>query len=157
LGKFIVNAAWPVEGFLQDFQLQEMSPARERVNRLATNELARFLFFGAVNVVVTYVLYAAFLQIVSAAWAYTISYIVGVVLAYYLNSKYVFRCALSPLKALTFPLVYLVQYVIGLGIVHIWVNVLYLHPLIAPLLASLGTLPITFFMSRIILKEPAAE
>lgn len=110
--------------------------------------VVRFLLGGGLNTALTYLLYLALLLIFEYWAAYTISYVFGIVLSYLINRKLVFRTAHSWTSALLFPAIYIVQYLLGLAVVHVWVKILDLPAPLAPLVAVAVTLPVTFVLSR---------
>src|ERR1039457_2504705 len=97
-------------------------------------EFLRFLVSGAINTVLTYVLYLLLLLVLSYTVAYTCCYVVGVFLSYYLNARFVFRSPVSLATAGRYPVVYLVQYVVSIVLLHVLVEVCGLDPRIVPLL-----------------------
>ena len=115
-------------------------------------EFLRFLLVGGFNTLSGYAVYLFFLWLLDGPiWAYNISYAVGIIVSYCLNVRFTFRQKLSWKKFAAFPLVYVVQYVVGLlvlktaitaGIPAQW----------AGLLVIAVTIPITFFMSRFLLR-----
>lgn len=108
----------------------------------------RFLLSGGFNTAATYVLYLLLLYVFQYQVSYTITYVLGIVLAYYLNRFFVFR-AKGGLKTIAlFPLVYLVQYLVGLGVLSLWVEILGLGEWLAPVAACVVTIPLTFLLSR---------
>lgn len=111
----------------------------------------RFLLSGGFNTLVTYALYLALCPAFSARASYTIAYVSGIALAYALNRYFVFRTKGSLVAMGLFPAVYLVQYVVGVGIVSLWTDVLRLPEWLAPAPAIAVTLPITFLLSRLLL------
>lgn len=117
------------------------------------SEMVRFLLVGATNTTVSYVLYLLLLSFMPYLYAYSISYGIGIVVSYILNSRFVFRQPLSLHKFLQFPIVYVMQY--SLGVVILWLLVGQLG--ISPALAMIGvvavTIPVTFVASRFILKR----
>jgi putative flippase GtrA len=118
-----------------------------------STELIRFLLVGATNTAVAYVLYLLFLIFMPYLYAYSISYGIGVVVSYVLNSLFVFRQPLSLGKFLQFPVVYVIQY--GFGAVLLWllVSQAALAPALAMIAVSVLTIPITYVTSRFILKR----
>lgn len=116
-------------------------------------EGVRFLVSGAANTATTYLLYVLLLDWIGYAASYTISYAVGIVLAYFLNCLFVFRSKLSLGKFLSFPLVYLVQYLGGMALLYLLVDVAGMNPKIAPALVIAATIPVTFLLSRRILRD----
>lgn len=106
-----------------------------------------------VNTGVTYLIYLLFILFLPYAAAYTVTYIAGIFISYFLNSVFVFRARLSIKALLQFPLIYLVQYLLGLGTVFACVEWLKISKLIAPLVAVAVTIPVTFVLSRTLLKK----
>lgn len=111
----------------------------------------RFLVAGAATTVVTLGLYVLLLNIVPYALAYTVAFVIGIFMAYLLNSVFVFRAATSMRTFALFPLIYLVQYLVGLTVAAIWVDLLGLPPEFAALAAIVVTLPITYLLTRSLL------
>lgn len=119
-------------------------------------EWMRFLVTGGANTLASWLVYLGLNLVVPYTVAYTGAYIFGIVLTYYLNTRWVFRVPMSWRTFLQFPSVYLVQY--GLGIVLMWAivhNWPAMEPY-APLVVVVLTLPVTFLMSRLILKRDSA-
>jgi hypothetical protein len=54
---------------------------------------------------------------------------------------------------MAFPLVYLVQWILGITILAILVELLSLHESVAPLVVAATTLPLTFALSRYIVRS----
>ncbi len=120
--------------------------------KLFSAEFIRFVFMGGLNTVLTNVFYMLLLFILPYAVSFTVSYIAGIGLAYYLNSVFVFKKRMEWKKALQFPVVYIVQYLIGLGLMFLLIELAGVNEVLAPWLVVLLTLPITFLMSRFIIK-----
>ena len=73
-------------------------------------------------------------------------------MSYYLNSRFVFRREVSLTKALRYPTVYLVQYLLSVLLLCVLIEIFSLNKLIAPALVILITIPVTFSLSRFIIK-----
>jgi putative flippase GtrA len=116
-------------------------------------EIARFLIVGATNTAVAYVLYLLFLAFMPYLYAYSISYGIGVVVSYVLNSRFVFRQPLSLSKFLQFPVVYVIQYGIGAALLWLLVGKASIAPELAMIAVVVLTIPITYLTSRFILKR----
>ena len=112
---------------------------------------SRFLLSGATNTLVTYLLYLLLNVFLGYQLAYFLSFFSGIFLSYWLNSVVVFKVALSWKKLLSFPLVYVVQYVIGAFILRYTVAQLGINEALAPLITIVITLPITYVISRFLL------
>ena len=108
----------------------------------------RFLVAGAINTASTVALYVVLLASVSHAVAFSIAFATGVVISYLLNRTFVFRSRRGFDTVLLFPLVYLVQYLVGLGVVLVWVDVLHLPASVASLVAVVVTIPFTYVLAR---------
>jgi putative flippase GtrA len=116
-------------------------------------EIVRFLLVGATNTIISYVLYLLLLRFVPYLFAYSISYGIGIVISYVLNSSFVFRKPLSMTKFLQFPVVYAIQYGLGAALLWLLVGQAALAPELAMLAVVAATIPVTFVTSRFILKR----
>ena len=108
----------------------------------------RFIFWGGVNALAGYSIYALLIQRFSYLVSYTIAYILGIAISYFVNSKFVFDKKLKLSKALKYPLVYVVHYLLSTVFLYCLVQVLGVNKLIAPLLILLVTVPVTFVLTR---------
>lgn len=118
--------------------------------RLMTAMFGRFMLSGAFNTAITYILYLVLLRFMSYRISYSIAFVSGIIIAYILNLFFVFR-AQGGLKTIAlFPLVYLAQYLAGLGIVTLWVDLLNWNASFAPIAAIVATIPLTFILSRLV-------
>jgi len=113
-----------------------------------TGQFARFVICGVINTLTTYLIYLICLYAVRYSMAYTLSFASGIFISYYLNSRYVFREELSWRKALKYPLVYLVQYLLGISSLYLLVELAGVSEVIAPIFVVLITVPVTFLLSR---------
>lgn len=116
-------------------------------------EFSRFVIVGGANTLLGYLIYALALLFAPYIVAYTISYVAGIFISYYLNSRFVFKANLSLAKALQYPLVYGAQYLIGVGLLRLFVETLTISELLAPAFVVACTLPVTFVLSRLIIKR----
>lgn len=116
-------------------------------------EFSKFILVGVTNTVVTYIIYLLFLMLFEYNIAYGISYLSGIVISFVLNGKFVFKASLTIGKALKYPLVYIVQYVINLVVLNVLIEYISINEKVAPLLVIIISIPITFIMSKTILKN----
>ncbi|MGA7817085.1 GtrA family protein, partial [Caballeronia sp.] len=70
----------------------------------------RFIVGGAANTGFTYVIYLLLKRVVPYQVAYLVAYCCGVVFAYWFNAVFVFKVPLSWKGAMSYPVVYVVQY-----------------------------------------------
>jgi putative flippase GtrA len=115
-------------------------------------ELAAFVFFGAVRTVLSYGIYLLLVLFLAYPTAYTVSYVADIFISYYLNARFVFREKLRLSKALQFPIVYLAQYLIGLGSLYLLIEVAHLSKFFAPIVVVVITVPCTYLLSRYVIK-----
>jgi len=116
--------------------------------RFINREFYRFIFWGGVNTLSGYLIYAVLLRLLPYLLSYTVAFIISIFISYFLNSKFVFNQALRLSKAIKYPLVYLVQYLIGTISLYLLVQILRVNKLLAPLFVVVLTIPVTFLLSR---------
>jgi putative flippase GtrA len=124
--------------------------------RVAANaEFLRFLLVGGTNTVLGYVLFALVSQWMHYEIAYTLVYIAGIIYSYVANSLFVFREVLTWRKFMAFPLVYVVQYLAGVLLLPLLIEVLHVDRLLALPIVIVATLPVTFVLSKLIIRRGA--
>ena len=123
--------------------------------KFLNGEVLRFLVAGGANTAATYGIYLLVLQLLPYRVAYTIAYALGIVLAYALNTWFVFRSAWDWKKLLAYPLVYLLQYGLGMLCLTVLVEQAGVNAKFAPLVVVAITLPVSFFASRFLIKRPS--
>lgn len=116
-------------------------------------EFAVFIIFGAINTLLSYVVYLLALLMVSYPLAYTASSVSGIFISYFLNATFVFKERLRLSRALQYPVVYLVQYLVGIGLLCLFVEVAHLSKFIAPFAVVILTIPVTYQLSRYVIKR----
>lgn len=112
----------------------------------------KFLIGGAVNTTATYGLFVALCQVISPSMAYTTTYLVGIVLSYVINAHFVFGARASLGSMLQFPGIYIVQYVVGLGVLNLLTGS-GLDSRLAMLVVIIVSIPLTFVLTRIVFKD----
>lgn len=113
----------------------------------------RFLGGGVVNTGLTYLLYLGLMQLLPYQVAYLIAYVTGIVLAYWINARFVFRTPLSWRGLLAYPMVYAVQYVLAALLLELLVRVVQVPPALGPLVVTVVLLPLTYLMNKYVLKR----
>lgn len=108
----------------------------------------RFLASGAFNTLASYGLYLALLQTLPYTLSYMIAFATGIILAYLLNRYFVFRVAGGRYGLILVLLIYLGQFVLGLGLVSAWVQWLNGPAAVAPLFSIALSLPVTFLLNH---------
>jgi putative flippase GtrA len=116
-------------------------------------EFVRFVVSGFINTALTYVLFAGLSTFMHYNVAYTLVYIVGIVLAYVLNTRFVFKTPMHWKSMLAYPLVYVIQYGVSIVLLPILIEMLKMDRLIAAAVVIVVTLPISFLASRLIIRQ----
>jgi putative flippase GtrA len=125
--------------------------------KLFDTQQFRFAVAGGAATLGGYLLYLLLNLFFNYLAAYAISYLVGVVASYLVNSLYVFRSRLSWGGLLAYPSVYIMQFALGGTCVWLFVDRLGFPEWLAPLTAIALTLPITFLATRYLLTGRASE
>jgi putative flippase GtrA len=122
------------------------------LNRAWVGEALRYLIGGVLNVAVGYGSYLILLHWLRYEAAYAIAYVVGIIVSYAFSTIYVFRQPMRWRSALRFPLVYLLQFLLGLALLEVLIEVVHMPQRLAPLAIAVLTIPATFLASRIIIR-----
>lgn len=117
----------------------------------------RFLLGGAVNTLATLLLYWLLLRFMHYQWAYLASFCAGILLSYALNTRYVFKAKHSWLRFAAFPLIYLIVYGLGAMTLRITVGHWGVPPALGPILSIIVTLPVSFLLTRALLKPDPSD
>lgn len=132
--------------------MTEISPASPRPawRRLLQREPVMFVIMGGVNTIYGFGLFLVFELFMSYDLAYSLTYVIGIFVSYYFNARFVFRQPMRLKTLLSYPLVYVVQYLAGLVLLVIFVELFGIDARLAQFPTTILTLPITFLLSRAI-------
>ena len=111
-----------------------------------------FLVGGCLNTLLTYGIYLLLNMYMSYQKSYVIAYISGIIFSYLFNAQVVFNVKKSWKGLLAYPLVYLLQYILGALMLSFMVEKLGIPKEFAPLLIIVLLLPVTYLLSKTILK-----
>ncbi|MDI3275620.1 GtrA family protein [Pseudomonas sp. AL03] len=111
-----------------------------------------FLAGGCLNTLLTYGIYLLLNMHISYQKSYVIAYISGIVFSYLFNAQIVFNVKKSWKGLIAYPLVYLLQYILAALMLGLMVERLGIPKEIAPLLIIVLLLPVTYLLSKTILK-----
>lgn len=125
---------------------------RPSLNRAWAGEILRFLIGGVLNVVVGYGAYLIFLHWLRYEVAYALAYVLGIAVSYVFGALYVFRQPMRWRSALRYPLVYLLQLLLGLILLKLLVDFMHMPQRFAPLAVAVLTIPATYLASRTIIR-----
>jgi putative flippase GtrA len=124
---------------------------KTKLTTLGHSRFFVFVLYGGLNTLATYLLYLLFVTVFNYQIAYLLAYLSGIFLAYILNLRFVFKAQSSLKKAVSYPLIYVIQYFIGALLLYVFVNQLYVSELVAPLLVILILIPISYFLNKTVL------
>ncbi|TLS36273.1 GtrA family protein [Pseudalkalibacillus caeni] len=118
-------------------------------------EFIRFVMVGGVNTANYYVIYLLFFRIagVSYLFSHWIAFFISMVISFYLNVYFTYRVKPTLKKFLQFPITQVVNMSISSVFIYIFVEYLHLNGYIAPILAVVFTVPVTFILTSKILKR----
>jgi len=125
--------------------------------RFTNREFYRFIFWGGINTLIGYLLYAFLLLFLPYLVSYSIAFIISIFVSYFLASKFVFKQELRLSKAVRYPLVYVTQYLLGTISLYLLVQGLRIDKLLAPALVVMLTIPVSYFLSRRIVRGKTGE
>lgn len=125
--------------------------------KFINKEFIRFLIMGALNSLLTYLVYLILIIPFNYGGSYAISYFLGIIFSFYMNTIYVFKEKISIRKMFKFPLVYLVQFLISELFLYLFVDSLNINKRIAPLIVIIISVPLTFILSKYIIKGKAIK
>nr|WP_148251656.1 flippase GtxA [Staphylococcus aureus] len=118
-------------------------------------EILKFIIVGGINTLNYYVVYLLLLKLLHIE--YMISHIngvlVAVVISYYLNCYLVYRVKHTWRKVISFPITQIVNVSLQTVLLYVFVSWLNLPAEIAPFAGLIITIPITFILSKWILKD----
>lgn len=112
--------------------------------------LSRFAVAGVFNTGVTYVIYLLLLMFMPYAWAYSVTYVIGLAIGYALNAYWVFKTQPSAKSAAMYPVAYIFNYLLGLLLLRTLVESLGVSTEIAPLLVIVATVPLMYLMMKFV-------
>jgi putative flippase GtrA len=111
---------------------------------------ARFFLTGGINTLVTYILYLGLLKVLDYRLSYTLAYLGGIVMSFFLNKIFVFKQHRGRRSVLLFPFVYLIQYAFGLLVLWLLVQQLGVRPEWGPLIVVVLSIPMTYLLTRLV-------
>src|SRR5688500_18400095 len=117
------------------------------------SEFIRFILSGLVNTATSYAIYYLLLLVVSYQVAFFASSLLGIIISYYINTIFTFKEKIQLSKLMQYPLVYIVQYITGAIGLWFFVEKLGCNRYVIPIVITIMNIPLTFLMSRRIIKQ----
>ncbi len=119
--------------------------------------LSRFVVVGLINTGVYYGVYLLLNTFLPYLAAHLLAILVAMIGSFFLNTYWTFQTKPTWKKFAIFPLTNLTNYVIQTFGVVLFVETLHMNEQIAPLVAAVAAIPVTFVLSRKILMEKPPE
>ena len=116
--------------------------------KFGNRKLPKYFIAGALNTGLTYLLYLMLVRLMTYIWAYSLTFVAGIVLGYFLNALWVFKSGLQWKSTVYYPLAYLINYAIGLLLLWVLVDQLRLPKEISPLLVVTFSVPIMYAINK---------
>lgn len=111
-------------------------------------EILRFLFVGVLNTLITYLTYLTLLNWLSYALAFSLSFALGLLIAFLLYSIFAFRAPPEWHKLPQYSFFYATHYLAGLATLFILVEHFKVDSRVAPLVSVMILTPISFLFNK---------
>ncbi|HEI6484322.1 TPA: flippase GtxA [Staphylococcus aureus] len=118
-------------------------------------EILKFIIVGGINTLNYYVVYLLLLKLLHIEYmiSHITGFIVAFVISYYLNCYFVYRVKPTWRKFISFPITQIVNISLQTVLLYVFVSWLNLPAEIGPFAGLIITIPITFILSKWILKD----
>ncbi|HGO5241141.1 TPA: flippase GtxA [Staphylococcus aureus] len=118
-------------------------------------EILKFIIVGGINTLNYYVIYLLLLKLLHIEYmiSHITGFLVAFVISYYLNCYFVYRVKPTWRKFISFPITQIVNVSLQTVLLYVFVSWLNLPAEIAPFAGLIITIPITFILSKWILKD----
>ncbi|HDE5602474.1 TPA: flippase GtxA [Staphylococcus aureus] len=118
-------------------------------------EILKFIIVGDINTLNYYVVYLLLLKLLHIEYmiSHITGFIVAFVISYYLNCYFVYKVKPTWRKFISFPITQIVNVSLQTVLLYVFVSWLNLPAEIAPFAGLIITIPITFILSKWILKD----
>ena len=110
--------------------------------------LIRFIILGVINTILTYFLYLILLFLLPYVWAYSITYLFGLTISYFLSSYWVFKKNIAIKSGMYFLIYHLSNYLVNIMALWIFIDLIGLSDKIAPLITISLLTPIFYLISK---------
>ncbi|EUD36745.1 flippase GtxA [Staphylococcus aureus] len=118
-------------------------------------EILKFIIVGGINTLNYYVVYLLLLKLLHIEYmiSHITGFLVAFVISYYLNCYFVYRVKPTWRKFISFPITQIVNVSLQTVLLYVFVSWLNLPAEIASFAGLVITIPITFVLSKWILKD----
>lgn len=118
-------------------------------------EIIKFIIVGGINTLDYYLVYLILLKGIGINYmiSHITGFIVSFIISYYLNCYFVYKVKPTWRKFIQFPLTQVVNMGMQILLLYIFVQWLHISSVIAPFAGLILTIPVTFIMSKYILRD----
>ncbi|MBB2507249.1 hypothetical protein G5S33_00640 [Staphylococcus cohnii subsp. cohnii] len=118
-------------------------------------EVIKFVIVGGMNTLSYYIVYLCLLKLLEVNYlvSHISGFIISFVISYYLNCYFVYKVTPTWRKFLKFPLTQVVNMGMQTLLLYIFVQWFGISSVIAPFAGLIITIPITFVLSKYILRD----
>ncbi|OEL04267.1 GtrA family protein [Staphylococcus casei] len=118
-------------------------------------EIIKFVIVGGINTLDYYIIYLFLLKILGLNYlvSHISGFIVSFIISYYLNCYFVYKVTPTWRKFIQFPLTQVINMGTQTVLLYIFVQWLHVSSVVAPFVGLIITIPITFVLSKYILKD----
>ncbi|KIL43105.1 GtrA family protein [Jeotgalibacillus campisalis] len=118
-------------------------------------EFTRFVVVGGINTLNYYAVFLFFHHLLSLHYmvSHLLGFVISLVVSFFLNSYFTYRVKPTLKKFLQFPITQLVNVAVSSSFVFVFVEWLHINSSLAPLMAVVFTIPVTFVVTGKILKS----
>lgn len=118
-------------------------------------EIIKFVIVGGINTLDYYIIYLFLLKILGLNYlvSHISGFIVSFIISYYLNCYFVYKVTPTWRKFIQFPLTQVINMGTQTVLLYIFVQWFHVSSVIAPFVGLIITIPITFVLSKYILKD----
>jgi len=118
-------------------------------------EVIKFIIVGGINTLNYYIVYLILLKLLGINYlvSHISGFIVSFIISYYLNCYFVYKVTPTLRKFIKFPLTQLVNMGMQTLLLYVFVQWFHISSVIAPFAGLIITIPITFVLSKYLLKD----
>jgi putative flippase GtrA len=111
----------------------------------------RFLVGGMINTTFSYAIFLFLTNFFIYHLAYLIAFSLGIFFAYFVNAIYVFKIPPSWKGILSYPILYILQYLFSALLLGVLVEIFSVNFRIAPIIVILSQIPLSYVMNLFIM------
>jgi putative flippase GtrA len=115
---------------------------------IISQETRRFVVAGGLNTIFGYFLYLALLIFFDYYIAYTVSFFASIIIAFFINGCYVFKTRILWKRIAHYPVLYILQYFVGLIFIFILISWCGVSEKIAPIVNAALLTPLSFIANK---------